>query len=423
MTGDVWVAAIGKIVLVIGVAGCVTLLLRLIRWPGGRPCASLWGAAIAGVLLGPGVFGSIAPSAYERTMLGGHAERERLQTLDAEHLTQREALSSSGVSSVAMAELDAQHETRRGPMVEALNRAVSDERAAWAQLAALLAGLMAVIGGAATGRRRQVSGDAAGAGSVVAGLLAGLVAGLAVAAVLVWLTAASRGLALAAGGTIASGSVLASVPMRWVAQPGRGRSAMLVLMAMLVVATAMVVAGLALDRGAAAAVWGLVLPGLYAVGVGVGRGLPLEVTRLVRRIGRLAVLWVAVPAVAGSLAAWIDPALLVGWGIALLVVVALSAGDLHMLGAWLGWKAGGSSGERENMALRSLEALGRGAAITQCAWGVVLVASGVCDPTTPAGANAIALILISAIAFELALDWARPTARMMDDGGWIRFEG
>ena len=423
MTGDVWVAAIGKIVLVIGVAGCVTLLLRLIRWPGGRPCASLSGAAIAGVLLGPGVFGSLVPSAYERAMLGGHAERERLQTLDAEHLTQREALASSGVSSVALAELDTQHERRREPMAEALYRAVSDERAAWAQLAARLAGLMAVIGGAATGRRRQVSGHAAGAGSVVAGLLAGLLAGLAVAAVWVWLTAASRGLALAAGGAIASGSVVASVPMRWIAQPGRGRSALVLLTGMLLVATAMVVAGLALERGPAAAVWGLVLPGLYAVGAGVGRGLSSEVTRLVRRIGRLAVLWVAVPAVAGSLVAWLDPALLVGWGLALLVVVAFSAGDLHMLGAWLGWKAGGSAGERQSMALRSLEALGRGAAITQCAWGVVLVASDACEPTAPAGAMVLALILVGAIAFELALDWARPAARMMDDGGWIRFEG
>lgn len=424
MTGDAWVAAIAKIVLVIGVAGCVTLLLRLIRWPGGRPCASLWGATLAGLLLGPGVFGGLAPAAYERAMLGGQVERERLQTLDAEHVTQREALSSSGVSEVAIAELDAEHAARRQPMAEALDRAVSAERAAWAQLAATVAALMAVLGGVSIGPDRRVAGERGGTGSVVAGVLAGLVAGLTIAAGLVWLTAASRGLALAAGGAIAAGSVVAGVPMRWVARPGRERPAMTLLAANLAIAAAMVVAGLTIEGGgAAAAAWGIVLPGLYAVGVGVGRGLSIGAARRLRRFARFAVLWIAVPSLAGSLAAWIDPGLLIGWGLALLLVMAISAGDLHMLGAWLGWKAGGSPSERTSMALRSLEALGRGAAITQCAWGVVLVASGVCDPTTPAGAMVLALILVGALAFELALDWARPAARMMDDGGWLRLDG
>ncbi len=431
MTGDVWVAAIAKIVLVIGVAGCATLLLRLIRWPGGRPCASLWGATLAGVLLGPGVFGTLAPAGYEQTMLGGQAERERLQTLDAEHLTQRDALASSGVSEVALAELDAQHQKRRQPMAEALDRAVSDARAAWAQLAAVLAGLTAVIGGVATGRARPgsagVGGNSAGGGSVFAGLLAGLVAGLTVAAALVWLTAASRGLALAAGGAVASGSIIAGVPMRWVARPGRGRSAMVVLMATLGVASALVAAGLALASGPGALVWALVLPGLYVAGLGVGRGVGQGPTpralRRVRRMARVAVLWIAMPAVAGSLAAWIDPPMLVGWGIALLVLAAIGTGDLHMLGAWLGWKAAGTPGERESMALRTVETLGRGVAFTQCAWGVVLVASGVCDPATPAGAIALAVVVVGAIAFELTLDWARPAARMMDDGSWLRFDG
>lgn len=105
-------------------------LLRLSGSPGGRRGAAIVGGLIAGLLIGPGVFGRVSPAWYEAVFVGAVRERAGLRAeVDRQHV-EREALEAAGVTDVAVEEQErAVHAPRRAEARRRADHASGEHRA------------------------------------------------------------------------------------------------------------------------------------------------------------------------------------------------------------------------------------------------------------------------------------------------------
>ncbi|MBI1372276.1 MAG: hypothetical protein GC159_05885 [Phycisphaera sp.] len=130
----------GQLALLMGVGA---LLARGAEWLG-QP--RLVGALLAGVLLGPMVFGDLAPETYERVMVGASAERAALHEMDVNTAKAIDDAKAIQVTEVYVKQLEAERPKKLAPLQEALDRAEAEASRplGWAVLGAIVVALLAV---------------------------------------------------------------------------------------------------------------------------------------------------------------------------------------------------------------------------------------------------------------------------------------
>ncbi|MGP1310787.1 MAG: hypothetical protein ACTS27_11370, partial [Phycisphaerales bacterium] len=130
----------------LAVAGAAAWLLRGARIPGGAAAAALAGGMLAGVLLGPGVLGNIAPAAHQAVTVGGMVEHRAYADRLREARGAVAALEESGVTGVAIDEYERDAMAQLQPLRDAVDVARVERRGVWDFAltvvgAAMLAGL------------------------------------------------------------------------------------------------------------------------------------------------------------------------------------------------------------------------------------------------------------------------------------------
>lgn len=309
-----------SLLLVLPVA--LALLLRSARCPGWP----LVGGAIAGILLGPTIFGRIAPDAFEKCFVGGIEEREARDGLVRRQAAERLVTLETGRSADAIAAMDERH---------AQTRAETDARLADAQWsfqrplrsygAAMT--VLALLGAGTLGSRRggpRPGGIAPGSIGVWAAALPGA---LAVAA-MVWLWRASLAEALLAGSAVAVGPWALTAVDREAADHAEDGGARLVERAGRVSSLAAItvaVGACVAARGSSGLAWSAPLLALP-----VGWLLPVSAHRVVRGVLDVAV----VPALAACVGLRTD--LHRHFALWPLVVFVLLSGDARWIGAFAG---------------------------------------------------------------------------------------
>src|SRR5262245_1599143 len=104
-------------VLLIALMATAVLCAALLRWARGPSSAlpntawSILGGVLAGVLLGPTIFGRVLPSQYESGFLGGVAERTLRDQLVRRHEADRLAAAHAHVDQSQVDELNLQFES------------------------------------------------------------------------------------------------------------------------------------------------------------------------------------------------------------------------------------------------------------------------------------------------------------------------
>ncbi|HVZ93451.1 MAG TPA: hypothetical protein VG797_02975 [Phycisphaerales bacterium] len=119
---DIWLIVI-QVALPLVTASAFALLLRWARVPGEKHGAAIVGGVVAGLLLGPGIFGRVYPARYEALYVGGVAERNELDDLRARQAADLTALRAAGVTPVAVEEAVAGHKAERAPVEVKLSAA------------------------------------------------------------------------------------------------------------------------------------------------------------------------------------------------------------------------------------------------------------------------------------------------------------
>jgi hypothetical protein len=136
------------------VSVALACLLHGARFPGGRASAAILAGIVAGVLLGPGVLGRVAPDLHRAVMQGGVPEQAEFDRRLTEARGAVAALRESGVTDVAIDEYEQRALRELAPMREAVDLARVQHRARWdAALAfagAALLGLLPLVGVART---------------------------------------------------------------------------------------------------------------------------------------------------------------------------------------------------------------------------------------------------------------------------------
>lgn len=121
----------------------VARLLRGLGLPGAR----IMGGLLVGVILGPVVFGRIAPDDWIRIVMGGQMERARIHELERDHAAWRFAAATIPLPPEEVAAEADRHRADLEPLEARLQSAESEHARPWAVLSILLA-----AGAAACGR-------------------------------------------------------------------------------------------------------------------------------------------------------------------------------------------------------------------------------------------------------------------------------
>ncbi len=330
--------------LLIGVPALFALLLRLAGRGRGGAGRSVSVGLIAGMILGPGLAGRIAPDQWGRVFDQGEP-------------------ATAGVVG--------------------------------------LLGLALFVGGWA-GRRRANPGWRLGPRDLVSAFGAAAISlamvVLAIATLLGWLFDLDRASGLALGAAFGSGSALARVTLRRIRPTGRSSEARLFLGCSLLLSFGVIAVLTPPDRF----VLLLTPTGAFATGAVAARLAPLRSRHRATLRGLL------LPLMAGCaahLASLIDPgALLSGWQtVAFILAVLLLGDDLAAIGAGLGWLTFGRVGPRVGCARRFMESQGLGTSLTMVALGVVVWSVGLVDPTIPVGAAVIFALLLRGLVLEALL--------------------
>src|SRR4051812_16613534 len=151
MPPDVLTALSVSLATLLGLSVLLTLGLRAVRLPGGRPAAAVLGGILAGLVLGPGVLGQLAPDWYEQTFVGGATERRALEELAAE----RRALVASDVSAEAVREFDRDHNHERQRLDLARRKAMAAFRQPLDVAGVTMLSVAMFAGGWVSPRRRR----------------------------------------------------------------------------------------------------------------------------------------------------------------------------------------------------------------------------------------------------------------------------
>ena len=408
-----------RLLLCIGCSGLfsVTLCWLYARWrarglvrgrsapaPGAHlaPQLALGGGLLAGLLLGPGGLGVLAPPVHESLFVDGHDARASLAELDARQVEEREALERTGVSEVAGAELRVSHDEQRARALQRLSDSVARTRgptdSAWLAL-----GAIGVFGGVWIGR------DAPrwGVREVGVGLAAVAFSALPTAVLaqrlldLSLLSSIGLGLAVSAGG---AGAALRRVAGR------RGDSESGLLVPMMVMS--------AVGVGAVAWNGSLGVLGLLVALVVGGMTRVVAVSPGIRRVVRRVLLWCVWPGLSCALVVRTDPVgALMGFvdtdgvfgGTAVSAAVFLGASVLlvgggHAIGVWVGNQifSDRPRGFWDSMSAW-IDAHGRGVGRCQVLLGLVLLGAGLLDPGEPACAIALFALGVQALAGEALL--------------------
>ena len=294
----------------LGAGGASALLLRRAGAPGGPRGGAAIGGLVAGLLLGPGVLGAVAPRAYD-TLFPARAEAAALR---AEHRAARAALAETGAPPGAAAEL-----LSRQSRARAEQRARALER--WGGLAGVLGGAYLLCAAPSAISRRRVRTEARAAARAGRELLVGLatlpLAGAAPGAIALW-----QGLGWRAGAAfgVAFGAPAVGGALR------RGEAASAALGSTLALA---IVAWLVAGPTRAPAVFGAALAASLAIALLPPPARARAVRRPLRAAGEL----VALPAVFALGAATVDPHALARAGA--FWILALAALLLASDGRWL----------------------------------------------------------------------------------------
>lgn len=121
-------------------------LFRRANCPGGRASAGLIAGVVAGLLLGPGVGGTLWPQAYTAVFRGGIAESSALQAENDRIRIERKALEASKVSPAAIEEFDRiDTADRRRPLENALTDARRAHRTNLNMVVAAIGGVHAAL--------------------------------------------------------------------------------------------------------------------------------------------------------------------------------------------------------------------------------------------------------------------------------------
>ena len=131
----------------------------LCSWAAGRLKLAqprLVGGLLAGILLGPTVFGRLAPECHEYIFLGTADQRQTLETHMHEREQTRRSLADTGVTSVAVEEFDRRAAAERFEFERALADAQSQQTANLRRLVMWLALPLFLLGAAAEVRDRRV---------------------------------------------------------------------------------------------------------------------------------------------------------------------------------------------------------------------------------------------------------------------------
>lgn len=371
-----WAAAIaaGALALIPGAA--LAWLLRAARPSGGAAWAAVLGGILAGVLVGPGVLGRVAPEAHAAMLVGASNERDTRQRLAREHAIELAVMRSSGVTPQAVGELAAQHEREMAPLRDAEARATAQraEAIAWAGvgIAAGSLALVYLVGGGATSRRPIEPAQRLLART--AGILSVALPVGACALALHWLVGLDGRTGAAFGAAAAAGWAAPGVRAR---RMGReARSAMTDRASSAAMATGMLGAGVVV-RSVALVVGAVpALIGLRRMGVS-------RPSRRVRRALHAALYGLLAPGLCAAAAMRIDPYQLLGAGGAALWIVlavgAVASTDGRWLGAVGGWAAvSGGKGLAAPME-RATAQMASGVGVAQCGLAFALHAFGGVD--------------------------------------------
>lgn len=387
-------------------------MLRWARIPGGAPAAAIVGGLIAGLLIGPGVAGRVAPTLHERVLVGGARERLAIESLQGRHAAERTALSATGVTPAALEDLvEQQHEELRA-VRETHESAIERHRALadWGVIV-LLSIALAMAAWSARRFARPHATWASDSGVVAAAFLAVAVAGVTTAVVMGWMFDAPAKQGLAVGGAVAAGSAFAGLPMRWIPAMGRIRAVRGFGVLGMVIAAGFVALAVRDEKLA----W-LIVPAM-AFGVGTIAAAAKQASGRSRRRVFNCAMFLVLPTAAAYATYRLDLSLLTGWQPVLLVVfAALTAGDGHFIGAWLGIQIFAPDDQRMVSHALCVEFATSGVGLTQVCFAVVLIAADVISPETRLGAAALALILSNAAMIELTSGLSRWGARRLIGG-------
>jgi hypothetical protein len=356
------------------------------------------GGLVAGIILGPAVLGSASPRTYQSLFVGGVAEQDAVENARHRHGIELKALFKAGVSPVACEELAAIQAAELGRLILARDKAEARFRepasfwaVGWVGLAfglGLWAGNRPGTNQAKTLRPETGALASAGLGAVAISIL--------VTAVLIsWLLRVEPVWSVMVGAAAASGSAFGGLPTRWVGADGRrGRGKVFGLAGL--VGAVLVLALLMPGDGAR---WLMIPIAGGASGLIVGACFPAH--RRVRRLARGVILWLLIPALVAYVVSLVDWRLVTAEPRSLVLVIAwgVLAGDAHLVGGWLGLLSFGWTRAH----LVCIETLSLGFGLTSVCLTAVLVASGVLDPATTAGAACVAGLVIAALTPELLL--------------------
>lgn len=316
MSADV--ALVIRLILAIGLSWALTFTLgrRVLRfdWRG----AGVVGGVCAGIALGPGVLGSVAPGIYRQLNVGAVEEEAALDAFVHDRIEDEAALETSGVSDIAIAEAVMMNDAKES----ALKAAVTLERMRFKYLPLALAsalGLCALLLGCWVGFAPGVAGFRIG-------LLAGLLTALLWAVIARKLLGFELAESVAVGGVLAGGTCWSRGRWRWSVGAGS-----------LVVALAMLAVG-----GAHKPAW--------AAATALGLGLMLSWTSPIGQHVKARLAFTAhallVP-VAAAITVSLCSIELTTAQFAFVMIAGVFAGDVHLVAGWVGinWF---SSGRRVN---------------------------------------------------------------------------
>lgn len=333
-----------RLALLIGVPALIALFLRLAGRGRGGAGRSISVGLIAGMILGPGLAGRIAPD------LRGH--------------------------------IFAQSEIATAGVVASL-------------------GLALFVGGWA-GRRPAHPGSPFGPRDLLSAFgtasISMAIVVLPIATLLGWLFDLDRASGLALGAAFGSGSAFARVTLRRIRPIGRSSEARLFLGCSLLLSLGVIAVLTPPER----IVLLLTPAGAFAAGAVAARLAPLRARHRATLRGLLLLLMAGC---AAHLASLIDPgALFSGWQTAAFILAVLLLGDdLAAIGAGLGWLTFGRVGSGVGSARRFMESQGLGTSLTMVALGVVVWSVGLVDSSIPVGAAVIFAFLLRGLVLEALL--------------------
>lgn len=124
------------------------LLLRWVRCPGW----AVVGGAVAGILLGPSIFGRIAPEVFEEAFVGGGQQRRTLESLRRRQGADVLASDVAGLEEPSLEAMLQRHRAERAPLEEALEEARWDHQRPM-RIAVSVVVALTLLGGGSRGVR------------------------------------------------------------------------------------------------------------------------------------------------------------------------------------------------------------------------------------------------------------------------------